>query len=87
MTTAGEGVGYVSKVLELLMDLLSYLQTRAHVAPYLLLRHLFVLLASLRLYRGRSFVPFWQQVYMLLDLEWTVVTTSSTKDGAAGPVH
>ena len=41
--------GYVSKVLGLLLDLLSYPQTRTHVAPYLSLRHLVVLLAPSRL--------------------------------------
>ena len=50
--------GYVSKVLEILLDLLSYHQTRTHVAPCLLSRHLVVLLALSRLYRGKSFVLF-----------------------------
>jgi len=68
--------GYISKVLELLLDLLSYPQTRTHVAPYLSSQHLVVQLALSKLYRQKKFVLFRQQVDMLLDSERMEVASS-----------
>ena len=70
--------GYISKCLELLLDLLSYPQTRTYVAPYLSSHHLAVKLAISKLYRDRSFVLFRQQVDMLLDSERMEVASSSS---------
>ena len=61
--------GYISKCLELLMDLLSYPQTRTHVASYIASHNLTVKLVLSKLYRDQSFVLFRQQVNMLLDSE------------------
>ena len=83
---------YASKALELLLDLMSYPQTRAHVAPYLSSRHVAVLLASSKLYSGRrdggggpggsgpsSFAAlFRQQVDLLLDSERAEASSSSS---------
>eukprot|EP00984_Skeletonema_dohrnii_P005466 scaffold1924_cov121-Skeletonema_dohrnii-CCMP3373.AAC.1 len=61
--------GYISKSLELLLDLLSYPQTRTHVASYISSHNLTVKLVLSKLYRDQSFVLFRQQVNMLLDSE------------------
>lgn len=82
---------YVSKSLELILDLLSYPQTRTHVAPFLSSHHFAVKLALCKLYRDRSFVLFRQQVDMILDSErmevattTTTTATSSATDGEDG---
>ena len=56
--------GYVSKILELLLDLLSYPQTRKHVAPYLSSQQLVVQLVLSKLYRQGD-VLFRQQVSLV----------------------
>ncbi|KAL7442324.1 hypothetical protein ACHAXM_008325 [Skeletonema potamos] len=61
--------GYISKCLELLLDLLSYPQTRTHIASYISSHNLTVKLVLSKLYRSQSFVLFRQQVNMLLDSE------------------
>ena len=74
--------GYISKVLELLLDLLSSPQTRTHVAPYLSSHHVVVRLALSKLYRQKKdnkFVLFRQQVDMLLDSERMDTSSSSTQ--------
>lgn len=70
--------GFISKCLELLLDLLSYPQTRVHVAPYLSSQHLAVKLAISKLYLDRSFVLFRQQVDMFLDSERMEVATAAS---------
>lgn len=89
--------GYASKALELLLDLMSYPQTRTHVAAYLSSRQAVVMLASSELYSGRrdgggassSFAAlFRQQVDMLIDSEraeaaTTAMTTTSVPEGTA----
>ncbi|KAL7537298.1 hypothetical protein ACHAXR_007716 [Thalassiosira sp. AJA248-18] len=82
--------GYVSKILELLLDLLSYPQTRTHVAPYLSSQHLAVQLALSKLYRTKKknkkdesstfVVLFHQQVDMLLDSERMEIATSTSDE-------
>jgi len=73
---------FISKCLELLLDLLSYPQTRVYVAPYLSSHHLAVKLAISKLYLDRSFVLYRQQVDMLLDSErMEVATAASTVSG------
>ncbi len=61
--------GFMSKCLELLLDLLSYPQTRTHVGSYISSHNLTVKLVCSKLYRDQSFVLFRQQVNMLLDSE------------------
>ena len=61
--------GYISKCLELLLDLLSYPQTRKHVASFISSHNLTVKLVLSKLYSDQSFVLFHQQVNMLLDSE------------------
>lgn len=60
---------YVSKCLELLLDLLSYPQTRTHVASFISSQNLTVKLVISKSYRDKSFVLFRQQVNMLLESE------------------
>ena len=81
--------GYASKALELLLDLLSYPQTRTHVAPYLSSRHLVVQLVMSKLYKEKkneTFVLLRQQVDMLLDSERMEVATSIPEAGGGGEV-
>ena len=76
--------GYASKALELLLDLLSFPQTRTHVAPYLSSRHLVVQLVMSKLYKQKkneTFVLLRQQVDMLLDAERMEVATSIPEAG------
>ncbi len=85
--------GYSSKILELLLDLMSYPQTRTHVASYLSSRNLVVLLRSSKLYNtqkkgkaGERFVLIRQQVDMLLESErMEVANTTSSPSDASSP--
>jgi len=80
---------YISKCLELLLDLMSYSQTRTHVAVYLASRHVVVLLMSTKLYSSRNSAfseLFRQQVDMLLDSERVEVSTIGVKDTIASVV-
>ena len=82
--------GYAAKILELLLDLLSYPQTRTHVAPYLSSRHLVVQMIMSKLYKQRrneSFVLIRQQIDMLLDSEHMEVATSIIPEAAADNVY
>ncbi|KAL3790208.1 hypothetical protein HJC23_005580 [Cyclotella cryptica] len=69
---------YISKSLELIIDLLSYPQTRSNVAPYLASHQFAVLLGLSTLYHDKSFVLFRQQVDMIIDSERMEVVTSTT---------
>ena len=70
---------YISKGLELITDLLSYPQTRPHVAPYLASHQFAVLLGLSKLYHQKTFSLFRQQVDMIIDSErMEVVTTTTT---------
>ena len=78
--------GVISKTLELLLDLLSYPQTRTHVAPYLSSQHLAVQLALSKLYRNKkdgAFVLFQQQVDMLIDSERMEIAASTASSSSA----
>jgi intron-binding protein aquarius len=75
--------GYISKCLELLLDLLSYPQTRTHVASYISSHNLTVKLVLSKSYRNQSFVLFRQQVNMLLDSERMEGTPSTSMSSAA----
>jgi len=76
---------YTSKALELLNDLMSYPQTRTHVAPYLSSKQLVVCLLMSKLYKydkNEANVLIRQQIDMLVDSErMEVVATSSSSDG------
>eukprot|EP00986_Skeletonema_menzelii_P007309 scaffold2849_cov150-Skeletonema_menzelii.AAC.6 len=74
--------GFISKCLELLLDLLSYPQTRTHVGSYISSHNLTVKLVCSKLYRGQSFVLFRQQVNMLLDSERMEGVGSSTSNSS-----
>ncbi|KAL7520869.1 hypothetical protein ACHAWX_005564 [Stephanocyclus meneghinianus] len=69
---------FISKSLELIIDLLSYPQTRPHVAPYLASHQFAVLLGLSKLYHDKSFVLFRQQVDMIIDSERMEVVASAT---------
>ena len=71
---------YIAKILELLVDLLSYPQTRVHVASFISSHNLTVKMILSKLYRDQSFVLFHQQVNMLLDSE-RVESMTSEKGG------
>lgn len=71
---------YISKSLELIIDLLSYPQTRPHVASYLSSHQFAVLLGLSKLYRDKSNVLFKQQIDMLIDSERMEVLTSSSDE-------
>lgn len=71
---------YISKSLELVIDLLSYPQTRPHVAPYISSHHFAVILALSNLYRDKSNILFKQQVDMLIDSERMEVLTSTSDE-------
>lgn len=71
---------YISKCLELIIDLLSYPQTRTHVGPYIASHQLAVLLGLSKLYRDASFVLFRQQVDMIIDSERTEAISTSNDE-------